>query len=282
MASAPSAEVLRGIVAAQNLRLERGVGLEPIIELWDFIGALGLDLAFHDFGAVGADGVYLWNGTSALIVINTGSGDVAKQRFTAAHELGHHILHGGQSRQPLEIVDANVYSSENDIEREANAFASRLLAPDAAMRAAFPGKDRGEITAEDVADLMHRFGTSFQITVYQLHNAGRIYAEDRDRLLAEAAGRVKWIMRAKGYDREALVSGQELPSWYVVEVLDMCRAGSIDLDRAAELLRRDRASVQDLLSEETPPAEADEALRALLGDEFADLLHDGADAEGSA
>jgi Zn-dependent peptidase ImmA (M78 family) len=281
VASAPSAEVLRGIVAAQNLRLERGIGLEPIIELWDFIRALDVDLAFHDFGSEGADGVYLWNGTRALIVVNTGSGDVAKQRFTAAHELGHHILHGGHSGQPLEIVDANVYSTENDAEREANAFASRLLAPEAAMRAAFPGKDRADITAEDVADLMHRYGTSFQTTVYQLHNSGRIYAEDRDRLFNEASGRVKWIMRAKGYDREALAPGEDLPSWYVVEVLDMCRAGSIGVERAAELLRRDPAAVQELLSDEAPAQAPDAAVRALLGEEFDDLLRQEPDTEGS-
>jgi Zn-dependent peptidase ImmA (M78 family) len=280
VASAPSAEVLRGIVAAQNLRLERELGVEPITDLWEFIRGLELDLAFHDFGPDGADGVYLWNGTRALIVVNTGSGDVAKQRFTAAHELGHHILHGGQSGQPFEIVDANVFSSENDFEREANAFASRLLAPEAAMRASFPGKDRGEITAEDVADLMHRFGTSFQTTVYQLHNSGRIYAEDRDRLLDEAAGRVRWIMRAKGYDREALAPGEELPSWYVVEVLDMCRAGSVELDRAAELLRRDPATVEALLTDELADGAADDELRELLGEDFDDLLDSAQGAEG--
>jgi len=272
VAFAPSQQVLRGVAAAQDLRLEQGIGIEPLTELWDFIRTLDVDLAFHDFGADGADGVYFWNGRRALIVINTAQRDVTRQRFTAAHELGHHILHGGEAGRPFEIVDANVYSSENDIEREANAFASRLLAPEPAMRAAFPDKDRGDLAAEDVADLMHRFGTSFQTTVYQLHNSGRILGEDRDRLLEEAAGRVQWIMRAKGYDREALSPGEPLPSWYVLEVLDMCRAGSIDLARAAELLRRDQEAVQELVGTVEADDNAEQQLRELLGEDFSELF----------
>lgn len=50
----------------------------------------------------------------------------ARQRFTAAHELGH-ILLGHVGR--YQLVSREPSPSDNPIEREANIFASRLLAP---------------------------------------------------------------------------------------------------------------------------------------------------------
>lgn len=272
MASAPSKAVLRGTVAAQELRLEQGLGIEPLVELWSFIRDLDLDLAFHDFDDDGPDGLYHWNGRRGLIVVNSSKRDVARQRFTAAHELGHHLLHGGRLGSPLDVVDADVFSNENEAEREANAFAATLLMPDAAMKTAFSEKDRKAISAEDVAELMHRFGTSFQTTVYRLHNAARILAEDRDRLLDEGYGRVNWLMRAKGYDREELLPGQDLPPEYVVRVLDMCRGGTIDSSRAAELLRRPIAEVESLLETGDAEDRGIEELRDILGEDLGALL----------
>lgn len=51
---------------------------------------------------------------------------VERQRFTAAHELGHILLgHVGQ----YQLVNREPSGSDNPIEHEANVFASRLLAP---------------------------------------------------------------------------------------------------------------------------------------------------------
>lgn len=51
---------------------------------------------------------------------------VARQRFTAAHELGHILLgHVGQ----YQLVNREPSRGDNPIEQAANVFASRLLAP---------------------------------------------------------------------------------------------------------------------------------------------------------
>ena len=51
---------------------------------------------------------------------------VGRQRFTVAHELGHHILgHVGK----YALTCREPHAEDNPIEREANVFASRLLAP---------------------------------------------------------------------------------------------------------------------------------------------------------
>lgn len=49
---------------------------------------------------------------------------VGRQRFTAAHELGHILLHDGKG-----IYNREPNSKDIPIEQEANVFASRLLAP---------------------------------------------------------------------------------------------------------------------------------------------------------
>lgn len=50
-----------------------------------------------------------------------------KQVFTAAHELGHHLMHKG-SNTPF--LRANTLQSVDKIERQANQFAVELLIPD--------------------------------------------------------------------------------------------------------------------------------------------------------
>ncbi len=51
---------------------------------------------------------------------------IGRQRFTVAHELGHHILgHVGK----YELVCREPHPQDNPIERDANIFASRILAP---------------------------------------------------------------------------------------------------------------------------------------------------------
>jgi hypothetical protein len=47
----------RGARAAAELRLELNLGIEPIADLWLLIRQRGVDLAFHDFGSDGPDGL---------------------------------------------------------------------------------------------------------------------------------------------------------------------------------------------------------------------------------
>lgn len=67
-----------------------------------------------------------------------------RQRFTAAHELGHILLgHVGK----FKLVNREPAESDNPIEQAANVFASRLLAPACVLWGC------GCKTAEEIADL---------------------------------------------------------------------------------------------------------------------------------
>jgi len=247
--------VARGANAANELRLSRELGIEPIADLWQLIRDTdAADLAFSPFGADGPDGVYYWNGESGLIVINNDKEPLTRQRFTAAHELGHHLLHRkGGSSMVIAESDLQAHSPQKSIEeKEADAFAGHLLAPTEAMLRAFGGRSRSTIAAEDVVDLMHRFGTTFKMTVYRLHNSERITAADRDRILAEGEGRVNAMIAARGYDHgEARPAA--LPPDYMQKALRMHAQGAIDLARLAGLLRMSKQEASELVARAAGP-----------------------------
>lgn len=247
--TSPPNYVVRGANAANELRLSLDLGIEPIRDLWNLIREVDLtSLAFHGFGGDGPDGVYYWNGEMGLIVINSDKEPLAQQRFTAAHELGHHLLHR-KGRETLVIGETDLQAPVSDIqEKEANAFAGYLMAPTKAMSKAFKGKSAPDISAEDIADLMHEFGTTFTTTVSRLHDSGRITASDRDRLLDEAGSRVNFILTAKGYAAEEL-RPTSLPPKHMLKAVSMYKAGVIDLPRLAELLRMDESEAAKLVSE---------------------------------
>jgi len=258
--------VVRGSNAANELRLSLDLGLEPLKDLWGLVR--GIDdaaLAFHGFGRDGPDGVYHWNGTRGLIVVNRDKLPIARQRFTAAHELGHHLLHR-EGKASLVIPEGDLQApskGKHRIEKEADAFAGYLLAPTQAMARAFSGKPSSQVSAEDIADLMHEFGTTFQMTVYRLHNSGRIKASDRDRILADGNGRVNAILSAKGFDREEFPSGF-LPPDYMLKAVGMYEGGAIELPALARLLRTDETEAAKLVGRgQAPEGDVEPALDGL-------------------
>lgn len=101
------------------------------------------------FGYVsGPDNVEgLWGGTDALAGLLFRAGNVAiafvnasdilaRRRFTAAHELGHAVLH--RESMGATLLDATIEEADGvlgPMEAEANRFAAELLMPEVVLRA---------------------------------------------------------------------------------------------------------------------------------------------------
>lgn len=78
------------------------------------------------------------------MILVSRSKPVPRQRFTAAHELGHILLgHVGEKN----LVNREPSPSDSPIEKEANVFASRLLAPACVLWGC------GVRSAEDIMEL---------------------------------------------------------------------------------------------------------------------------------
>ncbi len=90
-----------------------------------------------------------------------------RQRFTAAHELGHILLgHVGK----YQLVNREPSSSDNPIEQEANVFASRLLAP-ACVLWALDAR-----TPEQIAALCQ---ISYQAAAFRAERMALLYARNK-------------------------------------------------------------------------------------------------------
>jgi Zn-dependent peptidase ImmA (M78 family) len=144
-----------GARRALELRIELGLSDEPIPDLWALVRERGVHLAFRAFGEDAGDGLYVWNGDSALIVANSSTRSRLRQRFTVAHELGHHEIHRPAEGTYLH-TDKNIHGSKDPIEQEANAFAGHLLAPDPALRRIFAEWQVVNVDPIVIARLMQR------------------------------------------------------------------------------------------------------------------------------
>jgi Zn-dependent peptidase ImmA (M78 family) len=238
----------RGELAAEALRNELDYGSRPIDNLWRAIRRdLDLDLAFHGFTQQGGDGLYHWDGRRGLIVINKANRP-ARQRFTGAHEIGHHFMHRPEGNAAFLIADQNVYETGGEEQEvEANSFAACFLAPTAALRREVEGKDPDQFRVDDIIPLMAIYGLSCESLIYRLKNIDFLRQADMNRLLHEAKGQVTTLLELYGHDEDALVPhGSDLPQGYVRIVVEMYRNQAISEGRLATLLRVSKTRAREL------------------------------------
>ena len=125
--------------AAWQILLDCGVDQLPVRTSM-LCRKLGIGLAEDDLSQ---DGYSIIVCDEPYIVVKRSLGD-RRKRFTVAHEIGHILLgHVGK----YELVNREPSSTDSPIEREANVFASRLLAPACVLWGC------GVRTAEEIAEL---------------------------------------------------------------------------------------------------------------------------------
>jgi len=165
--SAPELTVAsdRPIAAAQEL-LAKAAVKRPPVPVDRIAERCGVRLHELAPGEDGISGLLLELETGAVIGFATETR--ARQRFTIAHELGHHLLrHYRQFHIDPERTASDGHPPGYDWrdEREANDFAAELLMP--ASWVAHQFRLNG-----DAADLATRFGVSKQAMGYRLVNLG--------------------------------------------------------------------------------------------------------------
>lgn len=111
----------------------------------------------------------------SVIVVNSNH-HVNRRRFTIAHELGHHILHGAYLRNNVHVdkivLHRNGFSSDGVDEKEiaANQFAAELLMPQSAIR------QLGKVDINDDSTLQalaKKLKVSAAALTYRLINLGQ-------------------------------------------------------------------------------------------------------------
>jgi len=169
---------------ADLVRQGIGLGRAPISDVADLAEQhFGLDVLAWPTGKA-VSGLCAHGQGVAMMLIST-SFPRGHQRFTAAHELAHHLL-----RDPREVVvDSDLYDGSSPTEKRANAFAAALLMPVDGLRDVTAGRLVDEAV---LVELMRHFGVSFSALLYRLasRSIGLMTARLRDTWLQEPVSSV--------------------------------------------------------------------------------------------
>lgn len=236
---------LQGENAALALRQRLGLG-DDAVDLEDVAAQRGALVFRHGFGAAAPDGMYAFDGRGAVIVVNADKRP-QRQRFTLAHELGHHELH--RVRGPMQVVDVDAASSvgpdgvNDPDEVAANAFAAHLLLPRTALAHAIGARRNREVTTEDVVDLVRRFRVSWETACWRLFNEGFVRKAERERL--RGVPRTATLSRHGIDDRHYALHGPPVPSRLALDAARLWADWSIADERLAQILE---CSVGDALA----------------------------------
>jgi len=203
---------------ALGLRIHWGLGLDPIPNLVEPLEERGIKVLAMDLPAI--DGLTARvrrdkGGAASVIVVNQGDWG-ERQRFTAAHELGHMVL--------------DVAPKLNN-EKAAHRFAGAFLMPAETLRAAI-GKHRKSMGWGELFELKRVFGVSVQALTYRCKDLG-IFSNRLFRSLFDEFARRGW--RRPPYEEPYAMQGEK-PGRFERLCYRALVEGAVSDAKAAELL----------------------------------------------
>ncbi|MEU1313398.1 XRE family transcriptional regulator [Streptomyces cinnamoneus] len=172
--------------AARELRRHWGLGNGPVTHLVRRMESHGIVVVTPPEGDPSAATVDAFSTRAArpLVILTANrSDDVYRHRFTAAHELGHLVLHGdatGDSRQ----------------EKEADAFAAEFLTPQASILPLLPKR----MDFARLAELRQVWGVSIHSLVYRCRELGLV----SDATTSRAYQRLRALDGQPGFSPESV------------------------------------------------------------------------------
>lgn len=170
--------------AAQQLRAAWNLGNSPISHVVRTIeshGIVAILVPFVESEVARIDAFSTMSLSRPVIVLSPSrANDVHRHRFTAAHELGHLVLHGGQT------------AGDAKLEREADRFAAEFLTPSTVIHDLLPRRlDFGRL-----GRLSDEWGVSIKSLVYRSRELG---------LLSDPTARRAYIRLNQLTDEGAIV-----------------------------------------------------------------------------
>ncbi len=214
--------VLKGMRAAlglqRDLGLDRGEARGHRVDVFGAIYKENVPLLFRKLEPL--MGAYLREKGNPGIILTTRR-PLGQQRFTAAHELGHHMLNHDPHADDDSILRrspdlARDYTRLPPAEQEADAFASYFLVPDWLITTLIQRQEWMPQRLQDpsiVYQMALRVGASYRATVYALARNKVIGAGVRQQL---ARAQPATIKRALVPDHP-LESTRDIDVWHLTE-----------------------------------------------------------------
>lgn len=194
--------------AALGLRQNWDVGMDPLPNMVHLLESRGVRVFSLVEECRDLDGLSLWHDSTPYVFLNT-TKPAARSRFSAAHELGHLLLH--RAFGP---------SGHRTTEAEANRFASAFLMPRDNIIDSVP-KDS---TLKELEHHARTWNVSVQALIYRMHEIGMT---------------TRWRYRSLfiGYNRRPLDdSGPGETSKVYRQVFDLLRAQGRDRSDVADAI----------------------------------------------
>lgn len=148
---------------------------KPPVDVDSLAKALGVRVERTDLGR-DCSGVLVRRDGRAVIGVSWTDPPV-RQRFTVAHEIAHHELHGAETyvdrgHYIVQYRDLSSGSGTKTEEREANQFAAAVLMPRPSVAEAFLEQPFDLTDDEGLRKLADKFEVSTQAMSYRLSNLG--------------------------------------------------------------------------------------------------------------
>lgn len=264
MTAGRAAEAARGAERAAELaRSELGIGLDgPVPDLVRLLeDEAGLRVFILPLGDEGIDGAYQRDQGEPFVLVNQ-SFDPTRQRFTLAHEYGHHYLgHGAQ-------LDDQISLSEQVSGKEAaaNRFASSLLMPRRAIDDWFARNGDPEVSLAVLVRIAFAFNVSTYVARYRLAAVRRLRGRAEIRRLdagLEAKehydlARQLALVRASDTIQVSKAKGAYVPARMQAKVAELVERGLLSTAAARARLRLPEdallpAQVEELFDPMPPP-----------------------------
>lgn len=227
----------RGSAAVQGRGLARwardwwGLADDPLPNLLSVIEEqAGLPVALEPLNEQVA-GLVARLGDTAIALVDS-SVALGRQRFTAAHELCHHLCGDGERLR----IDRTLLGDAFE-ERRANAFAAHFLMPEEAIGRYVRGR---EVDDRVVADLQYTFGVSLDALLWQLVSLRLIDRARRDELMAVGPRTLAFRhgYRAEWEQAESQRGLRRPPSLMYQGALEAYSRGLIGIDAVADFAGR--------------------------------------------
>ncbi|MCT9930774.1 XRE family transcriptional regulator [Planotetraspora sp. A-T 1434] len=173
--------------AARALRRLWGLGAGPLSHIVRHLEAHGIIVVFPppDEDAATVDAFSTSQLPRPIVVLTANRfDDIHRYRFTAAHELGHLVLHGDTA------------SGDTQQEREADVFAAEFLTPRDSILPELPKR----LDLRRLVELKHTWGVSVDSLLYRCREVGLI----SDSAAGRAYQRLKTLRDQPGFAAEPI------------------------------------------------------------------------------
>jgi Zn-dependent peptidase ImmA (M78 family)/DNA-binding XRE family transcriptional regulator len=245
--------------SAEMVRGKLDLGDEPIFDISGLLeDKIGIKVLWLEMASEGFFGLSVAeDGSGPAIVVNCWDRiSVERQIFTAAHELGHLLLH-------RDAFDPNEIAEDLEAEREADIFAAHLLMPEARFEKEWQ-EVRGLPLFDAVMKIKRIFRVSYRTVLYRLDERGvpdvwrRFMAQARSRLgrsltrtdepdpLASAARGSAAPEPLRGREPVELAESDFRPDRRMRLIRIALEGRRISLSRAAEILALDLRQMREL------------------------------------